>query len=522
MNSTPQNTTLCARASSFVLDEGCDAELVQVMPVQHRWTEFPHARERERGLVMLAGEALRLPFLVVTREPVLWLRCLRGLPQISQDGLDVEVWCWTEEDDGRRLVSFRLDNQQVDAGLRELELTLPLQKGARVRFEVRCGAGPRGHSEADWLGLTGMVISARDQLPLLRARTQHTWRLANEIEHFNQVYSGEFYRDRQGKGSAELVGEVRELPPREGCVKDPQGVRDALCERLSRVSPASGENAFAYAHRLLAEVLPIEPPNFPSRLRAMSGRCEGRPLRMLSLCAGEAAVEGAILQAAAVPVELCIVDVNTHLLEQASLRMPAHVIVDRVLGDVNGIGRQLGQFDVVNITSGLHHLVELESVLSAIAEMLHPAGEFWLIGEQVGRNGNRLWPEAWRIASAIFAGWPQDKRVNYNTGRTDESLPDVDYSSACFEGIRSQDILDQLARYFLPVDCYLRDAFLWRLVDVAYAGNFDLGDERDRMMLRDAVVEEAILWSRGGRGTELHAVYRSKRAALIDAVASRK
>lgn len=515
------NPTQRPEASSFVLDEGCEADLVQVMPVQARWTEFPHARERERGLVMLAGEVLRLPPLVVAPEPVLWLRCLRGLPQISQDGLDVEVWCCMDEGDSRRLVSLRLDNDQVDAGLHEIELSLPLPEGAVVRFEVRCGAGPLDQSEADWLGLTGMVISARDQLALLKARTQHAWRLRNEVEHFNQVYSGEFYRDRQDEGSAALVGEVRQLPSKSGCVDDPQGIRGALRERLCLISPVPRENAFAYTHRLLGALLPIQPPDFPARLRAISKRCGNRPLRMLSLCAGEAAVEGSILQAAAVPVELCIVDVNPHLLEQASLRMPAHVTVDRVLGDVNGIGRQLGQFDVVNITSGLHHLVELESVLSAIAEMLRPAGEFWLVGEQVGRNGNRLWPEALHIANAIFAGWPQDKRVNYNTGRTDESLPDVDYSSACFEGIRSQDILDQLARYFLPVDCYLRDAFLWRLVDVAYAGNFDPGDERDRKMLQDIVVEEAVLWSRGGRGTELHAVYRSKGAALIEAAASR-
>jgi hypothetical protein len=119
------------------------------------------------------------------------------------------------------------------------------------------------------------------------------------------------------------------------------------------------------------------------------------------------------------------------------------------------------------------------------------------------------------IANRIFTAWPAEKRKNNNSGKVDESIPDIDFSAGCFEGIRSQDIITQLDRHFLPVNCYLRNAFLWRLVDAAYAGNFNLEDQADRGLLIDAAVQEAMHWAQGGRNTEMHAVYRSKWAGVM-------
>ncbi len=362
-----------------------------------------------------------------------------------------------------------------------------------------------------------MVVCAREELPLHRARSQHAWRLANEIAHFEHVYSGEFYRNRQfDRGAEAVIGPLRTLPPAPRSDADREQMRANLRAQLGECEPYPGDNAFGYALAMLGRLIPDQAPDFAARLKDLSLERSGRPLRMLALCAGEASIEGGLLAQAGVPVELSIVDVNAGLLETAAMRMPPGITVDRVLGNANEIGTQLGRFDIVNITSGLHHLVELEHVLDAIARMLLPDGEFWLIGEQVGRNGNQLWPEAIGAANQVFAGWPASKRLNRNTGKVDELLPSTDFSTASFEGIRSQDIIDQLGRYFLPVRCYLRNAFLWRLVDVAYASNFDLAESVDRELLMDAVVAEAMHWAEGGRGTEMHAVYRSKWAGMTE------
>lgn len=497
---------------AYVLEESAGHTLVAHASIP-RWTEFPHASQRERGLVLLAGECLRMPILKIAREPVLWMRCLRAVPTISSDGLDIEVWqCGGGAE--RLLLTQRVENCQPNAGLREVELALPVEHDAELQLEIRCGPGPGNDPTADWLGLTGVVICSRAELDLRKAQVQHAWRLDNEVAHFEHVYSDRFYADRDVDRGGAAVGPIRPLPPSVSASPHLTDLRSALHSRLRDFLPSQGENPFGYAHRMLQTLIPQTAPDFAARLRSLSRTRSERPVRWMALCAGAASIEGALLEAAGVPVELCLVDVNEGLLETAASRMPANAKVERVLGDANEIGPELGSFDIVNITSGLHHLVELERVLEAIARMLHPDGEFWLIGEQVGRNGNRLWPEAIDTANSIFSSWPREKRLNHNTRRIDEALPDLDCSSASFEGIRSQDINALLSRYFLPVDCYVRDAFLWRLVDVAYAANFDVQDEHDRQMLRNAVVEEAMLWARGARGTELHGVFRSKWACL--------
>lgn len=498
--------------TAFVLDEDSRHTLVELAAIP-RWMEFPHAPQRERGLVMLAGERMQLPVLSIPREPVLWLRCLRGIPEISSDGLDIEVW-QLFGDAARLLLAQRLENEQPHAGMREMEFMLPVACDDELRLEIRCGAGPANDPRADWLGIVGLVVCPSAELPLRKVQSQHAWRLANEIAHFDQVYGGDFYRNRQVDREGAVVGPLRPLPVSTARNAAPARIESALLARINDVPVAAGENAFGYAHRLLQALIPQAAPDFVGRLRALSRAKDGQPVRWLALCAGTASVEGALLEAADVPVELCLVDVNENLLETAARRMPANVTVDRVLGNANEIGPELGAFDLVNITSGLHHLVELERALSAIARILQGDGEFWLIGEQVGRNGNRLWPEASDTANAIFSSWPSSKRLNHNTGRVDDALPDVDCSSACFEGIRSQDINGLLARYFLPVDCYLRNAFLWRLVDVSYAANFDPQNEQDRELLRHAAVQEAAAWAGGARGTELHGVFQSKWAQV--------
>lgn len=491
----------------FVLDESSEATHVSLMDIGMRWRELAHVPQRTRAMILLAGESISTPWIKTSGESMLAYEFFRGLPKISADGLDASIHIESEDGARELLAMHRLSNLTPDAGRVSCELRLSLPEGRRFKITVGCDAGPEGDPSGDWLAVNILAFAPLESLPLAKASSNKAWRLANEIEHFKTVYSGAFYRYRQISRSGAEIRPIRKLDvgSSEAAVEE-----RAIALILDAMPPQSHENAFIYSNRLLDALLPIRPPNFVDRLRQMHRDNPGRPVRMLSLCAGEAATEGWILEVATVPVELCLLDVHEGLLEAAASRMPANVVVDRVLGDANGLNGQLGRFDVINITSGLHHLVELERVLSGISKSLDGAGEFWLIGEQVGRNGNRLWPEALREANSIFSRWPESKRINANTGQMDASVPDVDFSSACFEGIRSQDILPLLQRYFIPVDVYVRNCFLWRLFDVAYASNFDLFDNGDLSLIRSAVNAEYQHWVEGGSGTEMHAVYRSK------------
>ncbi|HEY9142936.1 MAG TPA: class I SAM-dependent methyltransferase [Arenimonas sp.] len=500
--------------TEFVLDEGGEAVLETVMELSPRWQELAHAGERTRAVLLVPGERLISPWLQAEAESQASLLLGRGLPEISADGLTAELWLRTDADEPRRLLSWTLDNHAPGIGEAALEVSLPLREGQAFQLELRCGPGPEGMPDADWLAVMEWVVGRFDRMPLLRARSHAAWRLVNELAHFNGAYDAAFFADRRTAADVACAdgAPLRTLP--ENAAGLPLPDLSGWDERLRDVHPLPGENAFSYAHRLLRQLLPEPAPNFVARLRTLQARSPGQPLRMLSLCAGNAAVERSLLERAGVPVQLCLVDVNASLLERAASGMPAGVGVDRVLGSVDRIGPTLGEFDVVNITSGLHHIVELERVLAGIAATLAPGGEFWLIGEQVGRNGNRLWPEAGDAANAIFAAWPEEKRRNAGTGRVDARLPALDYSRACFEGIRSQDIEILLGRYFLPVDVHVRDCFLWRLVDPAYAGNFDLADPADLALIRAAARAEARHWLEGGRGTSVNGVWRSKRDLL--------
>jgi hypothetical protein len=500
--------------SSFVLEQEATFSHLARATLKSRWVEFAHKAQRELGFLLLANEIMQLPQLDVPPEPVLWLRVIR--PDTAEEDVEVSVWDQSSnKSTSAPLVSVSLQRHTPGECVRELLLDLPMDVGHVAHLEVRCAGKERLFQKTDRVGIVGLVICSRVELPLWRARAHKAWRVENEIAHFQNVYNGDFYKGRHvDRGAcASGIGAIRKLPARPDASDGSECLRQELIARLLAVKANTDENAFGYATRLLGTVIPDRPPNYPLRLAALA-QATPRKLRMLALCAGEAAVEGQILAAANVPVELCIVDLNDSLLERSSLQVPEGVTLDRVLGDANDIGPQLGLFDVICITSGLHHLVELEHVLSTIAELLEKTGEFWLIGEQIGRNGNRLWPEALARANEIFLSWPSEKRINRHTGRLDGAIPDTDFSAGCFEGIRSEEIIALLNRYFLPVVCYMRNAFLWRLVDATYSANFNLGESGDRRIIAEAVADEALLWAKGGRCTEMHAVFQSKWAGL--------
>lgn len=503
--------------TSFVLDEHQVLDLKKLVDIDRRWMEFTHGHWRLRGLVIVAGEVLRSPWMKATEEPWLSLAYLRGLPSISEDGLDFRIEI--EFEDGalpRQLLIGALNNEMPRGGYSTIESSLPITSGTIFRLSVLVGAGPQGKPEGDWLGITLFSLGDSAGASMRRAQTNAQWRLENEIAHFHSVYSSSFYKDRQVDRRFSGEGLVRSLP--EGISRKVLPL-NLLEKQLVKFVPKPEENVFSYASRMLGSILPIKPPDFAERLRRMHGSLD-RPVRMLSLCAGEAAIEGSILEAANVPVNLCLLDINETLLQRATSKIPDCAQVDCVLGNANKLSGQLGQFDIINITSGLHHLVDLESVLGGIANSLNSGGEFWLIGEQVGLNGNRLYPEAREECNRLFGKWPESRRKNAGTSQTDDFMPDIDYSSACFEGIRSQEILPLLERYFLAEEVYLRNCFLWRLFNTAYAANFDINNPEDIARVREAVLAEVLHWACGGRGTELFGVYRGKQAELFSRLGS--
>ena len=181
-----------------------------------------------------------------------------------------------------------------------------------------------------------------------------------------------------------------------------------------------------------------------------------------------------------------------------------------IVADLNEVEDFGERFDVVMCVSGLHHIIELERVADFIQQVLVDDGEFWSIGEAIGRSGNRLWQEEYAVANAFFRSLPERLRRNRLSREPDSDLPIADYSEATFEGIRSDEIEPLLSHRLEPVQLYRRNCFLWRLVDLAYADNYDLSSNEDVAWLQAAVRSELVHYRAGGRPTELHGVFRKR------------
>jgi SAM-dependent methyltransferase len=466
---------------------------------------FVGALGRYRALRVKDGDQISLGIAAVDGESLLYLHA----------GLRPEM----EPRDARVAVSARPASPGAEAistveahfsdARREVKLLfeLPGWSGAYEFFiEVR------GVPEAL---IVDAAVASEDHLPGTLAMSGYRWRLGNEVAHFSgAAYTHAMYGASGGApgnvGGHVIAAAGGSIVRNERAFVEQQ--RTSASERLASMQPIEGETAYNFGMRCLGALLPMQPPDFFRRMASISSQ---RPVRLLSLCAGAARIEEMLLEHCANPAELYLLDASEDLIGRAARRIATGKHrVHCVLGDVN-VGLPVsGPFDVIMCVSALHHVANLELVFSQINQQLAPGGEFWSIGEQVGRNGNRLWPDTRRFADAVFARLPEKYRRNAHTAKVDPLLPDRDFSVGCFEGIRSEEIEVQLERHFVPLHVYKRNCFLWRMIDATYTDNYDLRNADDVEVLRGLIADEFVHWTDGGRSTELHGAYRRKELAL--------
>ena len=193
-------------------------------------------------------------------------------------------------------------------------------------------------------------------------------------------------------------------------------------------------------------------------------------------------------------IELTLTDINPDLLTRAKNRLAGKARVRSEVMNLNRLDLPRRTYDIIVCVSALHHVVELERVIGQSADALVEDGEFWSIGEYVGRNGTRLYEDAHAAANDYFRKLPAKYRVNRNPGSnavTDDRLPNLDCSLTCFEGIRSAEIEPIMDRCFQPVEVIKYDCFLWRLFNLAYFDNYDLEQPGDREIVDEAIEIEA-------------------------------
>jgi SAM-dependent methyltransferase len=495
-------------ASCFLLDETAVFDVLpDVKLAEHpKWMHVTHLREGRYSLILTAGEHLRSSQLNVFSDSKLYIRFSAALPSISVDGLTCSVVFVDEASQTEfQLGMFDLCGGCTPTEWRSVDLDLAWLAGKRGRLFIKCGPGAENDPTADWLAISDLCVAREGEMKALLANTHHQMRMKNEIAHFSSVYRNAFYSNVQERQSEAAMGVARNVRQFNGLA---QAQGQGAQADIVILEPFEGEAAYAYATRLLRANVPQTPPDFQARLR-QKVRDHGA-IKVLSICSGAARIEAGLSAANPEGVEWSLLDINEDLLQIAAKQFPPGISLDLIVVDANNLVPTGEQWDVIICVSALHHLVALEKVMLFISRSLKNDGEFWSVGEAVGRNGNRLWPDAIMAADAAFSSLPARYRLNADTQVVDAVIPDKDHSIGCFEGIRSEEITALLERWLKPVDVYRTNCFLWRMVNLAYSGNFNLEEAEDRALVIDMVRAELEHFRSGGLGTELFGVYKKK------------
>jgi len=477
------------------------------------WVSVERHGNLHLALALGIGQTVTGPRMQFYRE--MSMSCEVG-SKINAKGVEAFSFQAFFEPDGDRSARIILLEAPLSRDKKESNFTLDLSvfRSRCGRLGFRCFSAGGGADLESKLAIVKWVVGPNDRISLLTARSHRARRIKTTIESFNVAYEHQLYANRKKGDEPEGASKFALLERfSSGRTRGPEDLITAeSLLNLASAKVAEGDGVFQYAQRVLQSLIANKRPNFPKRIQSINQR-ENRPVRLLSLCSGAAGIERRMIADAGCAVEITLFDINEKLMRKAGAVLSPIAKTSGVLGDVNDLSVEQFDhltFDIVMFVSGLHHVVEIEHVLQTVIELLVPNGEFWIIGEAIGRNGNQLWPEALEAANLVFSPLPERYRRNAFTSKIDSTVPETDFSVGSFEGIRSEEIESLLLRYFDPVEMWRGNCFLWRLVNPAYFSNYDLRNEEDRYIVLSLVAAEYNLWKSGGRPAQSFSVYRKR------------
>jgi len=259
--------------------------------------------------------------------------------------------------------------------------------------------------------------------------------------------------------------------------------QDNNSDKIEKVEPKI--DAFAYANKRYSEYkLKHMPHSNLSKYVLDRTASQSSKVNILSLGSGTGDFEIELLEASPTKLQCELIDINNELLKGAKKYAVKHKLdLKTKVSDVNKIELKESTYDFVIVRSSMHHFIELEHICEQVNKSLKNNGDFLVIGEIMGRNGEKLYPETKEIAQKIFDILPPKFRYNTYTKKTDSEVPDIDHSKDSFESIRSEEILPLLLQYFKPKEYVAYDAFITLLLDFRYGPNYDLNNSLDRSLV---------------------------------------
>ena len=149
--------------------------------------------------------------------------------------------------------------------------------------------------------------------------------------------------------------------------------------------------------------------------------------------------------------------------------------------------------DMFIVHHALHHFVALEEIFASIHEILLANSGTLVVADMVGRNGHMRWPESLRAINRIWEALPEEKKYNNQFNKTWHSFENWDCSSEGFEGIRSEDIMKPLIKFFESDGSFFWGGVLDPFIDRGFGNNFNPKSHEDIEIIKDILAVESKL-----------------------------
>jgi len=180
-------------------------------------------------------------------------------------------------------------------------------------------------------------------------------------------------------------------------------------------------------------------------------------------------------------------DINQTMVERGNKSLKESNIfnMEYKVGDFN-YPKFEKKYDFFFANHSLHHVTELENLFSAIAENSNE-NMIFLINDMIGRNGHVLWDGTKEAVQMIWNNLDEKYKYNAYSKEYDQEVMDHDCSSEGFEGIRAEDIVPLLNKYF-DFDTYLPFSFIIsRFIDRAYGHNYNVESNQDIQVINKII-----------------------------------
>ncbi|MFP5288426.1 MAG: methyltransferase domain-containing protein, partial [Thermoanaerobaculia bacterium] len=213
------------------------------------------------------------------------------------------------------------------------------------------------------------------------------------------------------------------------------------------------------------------------------------------------------------PYEVLAVDVNENLFRGARQEAARDGLRLEFLAlDLNFVELEENAFDVVFAHASLHHLLNFEHLFAQVHRALRSGGRL-IVLDIIGKTQVLFWPENIRFATDLVARMPE----RYRRGLAAD--PQVLFSSYLdgaeqqgMEGIRQEELEEQIGRYFRPIKMHKYNSFV-RLIcthpTIALA--FDPERAEDQAYLDSMFRLDLEQIAKGAlRATEMFAVYEKR------------